>query len=229
MQDTQKHDDILAHLLETQPPMSYAQLQSEVLVLMLAGSDTTSGTIRALLIHLLEDRRVLDKLMETDFSGSKPVGVQEKSPYFEAVLKESMRHAHAASTMFPRLVRPGGITLKDGTFIPGGTEINMNSYCVNRDTGIFGADADKFRPERWLESEEKTMLMDKYSMTWGYGSRTCAGRPVAEMELFYATRRLFEEFEISFKDPSKPVRVENRVVMVHYDMWLNLKKRAPKP
>lgn len=30
---------------------------------------------------------------------------------------------------------------------------------------VFGADANKFRPQRWLENEEKTRRMEQYSLT----------------------------------------------------------------
>ena len=51
-----------------------------------------------------------------------------------------------------RLVPSGGISIH-GYYLPGGTNIAMSAYAVHRNTSIYGADANRFRPERWLDAD----------------------------------------------------------------------------
>lgn len=43
--------------------------------------------------------------------------------------------------------------------------IGINSWVAHANQAIFGADADKFRPERWLEEPEVVKKRDAYFMT----------------------------------------------------------------
>ena len=52
-------------------------------------------------------------------------------------------------------------------------------------TEVFGEDAHEFRPERWLDSDEKKVAqMTKYFHPWGIGVRVCLGRFIATMEIY---------------------------------------------
>lgn len=45
------------------------------------------------------------------------------------------------------------------------TVIGINSWVAHANQEIFGTDADKFRPERWLEEPEVVKKRDAYFMT----------------------------------------------------------------
>lgn len=48
-------------------------------------------------------------------------------------------------------------------YIPAGTRIGHSTWAVSYEPSVFGDDADTFRPERWLEADEKTKsLMFKH-------------------------------------------------------------------
>jgi cytochrome P450 len=124
----------------------------------------------------------------TDLSSHNLSQPAAEFPYLRAVIKETLRWSHPAPTFFPRITGKDGIMLGDGRHIPAGVEININQHVALRDKGIYGADADMFRPERWLVSNEEVQRMEKYSNVWGYGPSVCLGRPIAEMELAFAAR-----------------------------------------
>jgi cytochrome P450 len=81
-------------------------------------------------------------------------------------------------------VPKGGDTLK-GYFIPEGTTIGWSPFGMMREKTVWGADANLFRPERWLEggAEERRKKELDVEMVFGYGKYLCLGKNVAYMEL----------------------------------------------
>lgn len=55
----------------------------------------------------------------------------------------------------------------------------MNAMVAQYDKTIFGEDSYEYRPERWLESEERWRAMDRAMLVYGAGTRTCAGKHVS--------------------------------------------------
>jgi cytochrome P450 len=82
-------------------------------------------------------------------------------------------------------VPPGGDTLADGRFLPGGTRIGQNVLGMQRRRDIYGDDADVFRPERWLgvARERRQLMVQTVELVFGYGRWGCLGKPVAFLEL----------------------------------------------
>lgn len=100
-------------------------------------------------------------------------------PYLVAVCKEAMRRSPSIPFQLPRLAPAGGLHV-DGKFLPEGTEVGISPLAQNRDTEVWGADADKFNPERWLESDERSKLLSSNDFTFGgSGPRMCIGRNIA--------------------------------------------------
>lgn len=78
----------------------------------------------------------------------------------QAVIKEALRLHSVVSHPLERLVPKGDIYI-GSNFLPEGTTVGMPAAVINRNENIFGADADTFNPERWLDaSPETTRIMD---------------------------------------------------------------------
>lgn len=69
--------------------------------------------------------------------------------------------------------------------MPEGTEIHMNVIAMMMNTEIFGADAEVFRPERFLECDDKqrNYMLKTIDLSFGHGRWLCLGKPLAIIEL----------------------------------------------
>jgi cytochrome P450 len=105
------------------------------------------------------DKAVEDGVIPAD--GNISWNQSQNLAYFQACMKEAMRVRPAVGLNISRLVPPEGAEL-DGQFFPGGISVAVNGWVLHRDKDVFGPDADDFRPERWLENEEKARRMERY-------------------------------------------------------------------
>ncbi|KAG4430968.1 hypothetical protein IFR05_013555 [Cadophora sp. M221] len=134
-----------------------------------AGSDTTSISLGSVIYHLCKYPYSMQTLrqeidtMEKEGSISNPVTFAEtqKMPYLQAVLKEALRVHPATGLPLGRVVPKGGKVIAGYAF-PEGSIVGINSWVAHANTDVFGPDAHIFRPERWLESKERSAVLDKY-------------------------------------------------------------------
>lgn len=187
--------DLLQTFLEARTedgsPLDMEYIRAEVLLVLLAGADTTGTAFQALIQYLLANpesyRRMMREIEDADAQKKLSAIPQyneviEHMPYYVACVKESMRLCPSAPNIFPRYVAEPGLELY-GKYIPPGCEVSCNPYLVHRDPKLYGDDAEEFRPERWLDPEQ-AKLYNKYNFGFGYGARLCLGKDIAMMELY---------------------------------------------
>ena len=141
--------------------------------------------MRAIFYFMMKNPSVMEKAQaEVDAAFEKgtlrsPVQYSQAItlPYLNAVIKESMRLFPSFQLPMPRVAPLGGLEL-GGMHVPQGYRVGMNAGVVHYNKEVFGSDASEFNPERWLESEERNRAMDKATITFGAGTRTCIGKNV---------------------------------------------------
>ncbi|PHH62103.1 hypothetical protein CDD82_2047 [Ophiocordyceps australis] len=214
--------------------LSQSEAESEILMQLLAGSDTTATAIRATLLFVISNARVSSKLVE-EIKAAKPSwpvitnSEARAMPYLQAIIKEGLRMFPPVAGMMAKEVPKGGDSFK-GIFFPEGTRIGYCAWGIMRDGDLWGPDANEFRPERWLEaSPEKFREMDSTAdLVFGYGRWQCLGRNVAFMELNKVFVELIRRFDLSLVDPTTPWRSENHGVFFQSDFWIRAYRREEK-
>lgn len=86
----------------------------------------------------------------------------------------------------------------DGRFVPKDIDLMINVYAVNRDPTIWGPDADKFQPYRFLNVTKDQQARGFNS--FGIGARSCPGEKLAQADMFYAVVRTLQKVKLSCID-----------------------------
>ena len=168
-----EYRDLLNSLIEAQKLHPEALGHGDVFAIahgaIFAGSDSTASTMQSFFWHVLSNRRVYDKLtaeiMSADLSEMVQYNEAQNLPYFQACLKEALRIRPAVGLNITRKVPAGGAEI-DGVKLPAGSTVALNGWVLHRHKGVFGEDADVYRPERWLEGDkEKIKLMERCSFS----------------------------------------------------------------
>ncbi|KAJ5897370.1 cytochrome P450 [Penicillium tannophilum] len=197
-------------------PMSNRDIMNHLSNNLLAGSDTTAISLRAIIYFLVQNEPVYRKLQkeidEANAAGrlSDYITYAEclELPYLQVAMKEAMRCHPGVSFPLERIIPEGGAVLC-GVHLKAGTIVGINPAVIHHDKSVFGEDAAVFRPERWLESsEEEVKRMDRHLMTFGYGSRTCIGKNISIMEMGKLVPQLIRHFEIEWASEDPEWKVE---------------------
>jgi len=171
--------------------LTQAEASGEALLQVVAGSDTSAGTLRAVLLGILTNppaylalQREIDTAIANDRI-SAPISDAEARtlPYLQATIREALRIMPPASGAFFKQVPRGGDTIA-GYYVPEGTQIGSSPLGIHRSKSVFGQDAELFRPERWIGiSAERFGEMERtVDMVFHYGRFQCLGKGIALME-----------------------------------------------
>lgn len=105
-------------------------------------------------------------------------------PPAQGVIYEGLRMRPPVPIKVYKVVPPEGDEI-GGKFIPGGTAVGWNLLPMMRSPRHWGRDADVFRPERFADADPAARASRErlVEMAFGHGRFSCAGKPLAFMEL----------------------------------------------
>ncbi|RKP06431.1 cytochrome P450 [Thamnocephalis sphaerospora] len=202
--EKQPRRDALQMLLEavdedTGDSMTDAEIMPEMLVQIVAGTDTTSITLSWCVYLLSQHPEIYAKLREEidavlpEREATVSYATVNKLPWLDAVLNETLRLYPAVADGLPRSVPKGGAEL-GGHHLPGGTVVFCSAYAMHRSSALWD-EPESFRPERWFAPAEKLAEMKKAFIPFSAGPRACLGRSLAWLELKLALSTLVRRFE----------------------------------
>ncbi|KAF5247644.1 hypothetical protein FANTH_6266, partial [Fusarium anthophilum] len=130
----------------------WLNLQADMQLIAVAGSDTTSVTLTCLFFLLATNKnacvRLQEEIDDLFSSSSEPSHSSfSKLRYLQACIDETLRLFPPVPSGLQRMTPAEGLRVGD-IFIPGDTIVTVPSYTLYRDERYFTA-PDNFIPERW--------------------------------------------------------------------------------
>ncbi|KAI6784042.1 uncharacterized protein J7T54_004588 [Emericellopsis cladophorae] len=210
------------------------EAEAESLVQIIAGSDTTATALRTIMTHVMTNLDVYRRLQAEIDQGiaegriSTPITDAEarKLPYLQGCIKEGFRIWPPITGVMPRISDEDATVC--GVHIPAGTNVAWSAHAALRDREVFGADADFYRPDRWVRAtEEEYRLMDNsVDLCFGSGRWGCLGRPVATIELNKMVPELLRRFDFAALNTERPIVNKFHGVLIQQDLVVQITKRA---
>ncbi|KAG1362338.1 Cytochrome P450 704C1 [Cocos nucifera] len=211
-----KKEDILSRLLEESKKdpqnMNYQYLRDIILNFLIAGKDTTAGTLSWFFYMLCKNPSIQEKISQEvkqvtetnedanfdEFAKSITDESLNKMHYLHAALSETLRLYPAVPSdnkvCFSDDILPNGFNVRKGDIVV------YQPYAMGRMEYLWGKDAEFFRPERWLDDNGIFQPESPYKFTaFQAGPRICLGKEFAyrQMKTFAAVLVRFFIFKLS--------------------------------
>ncbi|KOS42691.1 hypothetical protein ACN38_g6432 [Penicillium nordicum] len=198
---------------------SLKDIWTESMLLLGAGTDTTSSTMSALFFYILHDPDALSRVtaeIRAAFDNEDEIiaGPKLNSCHFlHACVDETMRLLPAVANGSPRRVLPGGLTV-GGQHIPEGVTVSSSLYVLFRKNEYF-ENPDEFQPRRWIvdpefgTDEESVSMAKRAFCPFSVGPRSCVGWKLAWMELNVVLARSVFLYDMMLA-PEAPCCASNR-------------------
>ena len=183
---------------------SVLRLKHEALIVVAAGTVTTSWTLCAAVFNLLRLPKVLSKLKlelasafpDNETTDTIPLAQLESLPYLTAVIQEALRLSYGVASRLQRISPDKPLAYTDKSnhvwVIPPGTPVSMTSVHIHHNEDIF-PDSYAFRPERW-SGEGSGVELARHMVSFSKGTRQCLGINLAYAELYLCISAIFRRY-----------------------------------
>ncbi|KJK76997.1 hypothetical protein H634G_08039 [Metarhizium anisopliae BRIP 53293] len=226
-----RRNDMLQTFVDSD--MTRKQVESEALVTLFGGTDTTATALRNIIFFLTTNAsayRALQAEIDTAVkSAARPIIADDHAkslPFLQACIREGLR------MWPPSMGIMGKVSDRDdeicGKYIPAGTQVGWAALAIMYDKNIFGGDADVYEPRRWLDAQpDKLKDMEAiYGLVFATGTRwECLGKRLAYVEMGKVIFELFYRFDMSMVSPMEPFKWVNHGLTAQHDMNIRFMSR----
>ncbi|PKI41258.1 cytochrome P450 81E8-like [Punica granatum] len=191
--------DHLVSLQESEPDYYTDQIiKGLIMMMLLAGTDTSSVTMEWALSYLVNHPNILDKArIEIDARIGQDRLIDELDiPYLHClqnIISETLRLKPAAPLLVPH--RASEDCQIGGYHVPRESMVLVNAWAIHRDPALWD-DPTAFRPERFEGSSEvDNREAHKLILPFGLGRRACPGAPLAQRMMGLTLGSLIQCFD----------------------------------
>lgn len=210
--------DVFAYLLGEQGKqrrkLDRQELQQDCMLMVVAGSDTTSNAMTFCLYELAKRpdivarlREELDSLLQNggELRSDQFDTLRDLAPFLNACINETLRlwppvpSGLQRTLMTPLTLSPDVTGYSEPLLLPAGTVVSTHTWTMHRDPRYF-YDPDSFAPDRWLAAglqEKDSAHNAKAWAPFGYGATSCIGKNLAYMEMRLVLARFITAFDFT--------------------------------
>ncbi|CAJ0945808.1 unnamed protein product [Ranitomeya imitator] len=186
------YSGIMAELL-LQGELPLDSIKANITELMAGGVDTTAMPLLFTLFELARNpsvqRELRDEVRKAEAQNPQDLNqLLNLMPLLKGAIKETLRLYPVGITVQRYLTKD--ITLHN-YHIPSGTLVQVGLYPMGRSSHIF-QDPQRYDPGRWMRRDDTNFK----ALAFGFGSRQCIGRRIAETEMMLFLMHMLKNFQI---------------------------------
>jgi cytochrome P450 len=180
-------------------------LVEEVLSLLLFGHDTAAAALAWAFAHIYAERACVERIR--DEAGNEEVSSDpDRFVFLKACIQESMR----LCPVVVHLARTASADLQIGDFpVRRGQKVIPCTYLAQHNPEVF-PQPDLFRPERFLNGQR----YEHAYFPFGFGGRTCVGRPFALRQMLLVLATAVRCVELDLAPGYRPTPTRHLVLIV---------------
>ncbi|CAF3475596.1 unnamed protein product [Fusarium graminearum] len=137
----------------------------------------------------------------------------------DSFIKESQRFHSPDLTTFQRAAI-ADMTLPDGTFVPKGTKLEINTCSIHKDKDLYENPGDfdalrfyKMRQAPGQGAKYQYFSVGREDLSWGFGRHACPGRYLSAINIKLIMAELLMNYDIKLCDgASRPPNIEFEVL-----------------
>ncbi|KUJ17568.1 cytochrome P450, partial [Mollisia scopiformis] len=181
---------------------------SNTTLVWVAGASTGSVTMNWMTYYFCKNPEVknriikeLENMFPENVDGSQilPFVKLQKLALLENAEIECLRLHPPIGYSMPRDTPPQGAVIC-GHYIPGGVAVGVPAAIIGRNETVY-KNANTWSPDRWTDETADLATMKTCFLGFGYGSRQCIGRNVANQFVMKMMATLLLRYEIELEDP----------------------------